>query len=248
MMASLLKEWSEGTEVDVDAEINEDVEVPDDDQINEMMAIHESDLEIYRAMDLKREEDRLAAWIVKQNSLGRFGSSIDTLPSRLMTVDEVPRWITESSWNTKTMHGVVNRTTTETFVEDLSIGRKRKDVVYDDGLTDDQYCRGLEHLADDLEMKRKKAREEEIAARIEKKAITQQTTAPRAVKTILSETVNKTLEKLMTDLQRLKKDDGTPPSFYFKTKPDRALYPDYYQVIVVYLFLSFSLISSLPSR
>ena len=34
----------------------EDDEVPDDVQINEMMAIHESDMEIYREIDEKREQ------------------------------------------------------------------------------------------------------------------------------------------------------------------------------------------------
>lgn len=53
IMANMLKEWSEGAV----GEAEED-EVPDDEQINEMMAIHDSDLQIYRDMDVKREQER----------------------------------------------------------------------------------------------------------------------------------------------------------------------------------------------
>ena len=106
-------------------------------------------------------QDRLSAWVAKQNSLGRYGQAIHPLPSRLMENSEQPAWIQESSWNSKNMHGVVSNANTTHTVEDLSMGRKRKEVTYDDGLTDDQYCRSLEQRADDEEMQRKRARQEE---------------------------------------------------------------------------------------
>lgn len=151
------------------------------------------------------------------------------LPSRLMGSDEAPSWITEASWHSKNIHGAVSNSAKDITIEDLSQGRKRKDVVYDDGLTDDQYCRGLEHLADSEEVKRKKARIEELASRAEKRLL--QPVVVKPVKQRLSEDVAKSLEKLIVDLGKLLKEDGTLASFYFKKLPDRAHYPDYYHFI-----------------
>ena len=65
LMQSLLKEWSESAEAEVeggDGGIYDDNDVPDDEQLNQLMAIHESDLQTYREMDALREATRLQEW------------------------------------------------------------------------------------------------------------------------------------------------------------------------------------------
>lgn len=80
--------------------------------------------------------------------------------------------------------------------------------------------------------------DEEDAERIRKKMRVSEVTAgsrtskqQQQQKASLSSEVLTALEKLLSDLQKLKKEDGTLPSFYFKVKPDKHLYPDYYVVI-----------------
>lgn len=232
MMTNLLKEWSSGADVDIDAEM-EDIEIPDDDQINEMMAIHSSDLEIYRRIDSERERIRFESWVQKHKAAGYVDSSIPPLPGRLMTADEAPAWINESSWNSKSMSTTLGKSSSAddmTLLAEEADGgkRKRKDVVYDDGLTDDQYCRALEKQADAEEMKQKRMKVEEQSAREAKKASALDA-KPRGK--ALTQAIVKSLDKLLIDLQKMRREDQSLPSYYFKVKPDKSMYPDYYQII-----------------
>ena len=175
MMTSLLKEWSEGLGNEVDVDLEKGLDIPDDEQINQMMTIQVSDLEIYQAMDVEREKMRLAKWRERQRALGVKEKDLSLiLPSRLMAADEVPTWITDASWSTKGMHDALTRGDSSEALAakaaELAGGRKRKDVVYDDGMTDDQYCRAMEHRADALEMEVKKARQDEQIRRAEMRA------------------------------------------------------------------------------
>ena len=115
-----------------------------------MMAIHESDMVVYKEIDRVREEKRLAEWIASHQSAGKSVSAvIPPLPGRRMEAHEAPSGIHESMWKTKGMQAMAATVGKEPIApEDLSAGRKRKEVVYDDGLTDLQYCRGKAHTAD----------------------------------------------------------------------------------------------------
>merc|ERR1711871_537174 len=106
LMQSLLKEWSESAEAEVeggDGGIYDDNDVPDDEQLNQLMAIHESDLQTYREMDALREATRLQEW--KDRHAGY--KVVPPLPGRLMTKEEQPVWINEDTWSTKTMAATV---------------------------------------------------------------------------------------------------------------------------------------------
>ena len=231
MMANLLKEWSAGGDVDIDAEM-EDVEVPDDEQINQLMAIYPSDLEIYRKFDSEREKLRYESWVARHVAAGYSMANIPPLPGRLMAVEEKPVWITETSWSSKGMSSALGKSSSaddlSLLAEEIEGGkRKRRDIVYDDGLTDDQYCRALEKQADAEENKQKRLKVEEQSAKVAKKV----TLETKPVGKSLPQSLTKALDKLITDLQKLRREDGTLPSYYFKVKPDKNLYPDYYQII-----------------
>ena len=79
---------------------------------------------------------------------------IPPMPGRLMTLEEQPVWINENTWSTKTMAatvmGVIPTSSSSGFADSMEVdvdytgGRKRKEVVYDDGMTDAQFSRAME--------------------------------------------------------------------------------------------------------
>ena len=229
LMQSLLKEWSESAEaesnIDKDAskDVNEDNDVPDDDQLNQLMAIHDCDLVIYKEMDQRREQARIQEWQERHAN----STVIPPLPDRLMSKEEMPQWITEDAWNTKTMAVTVMGTAgvDVEVEEDLSGGRKRKEVIYDDGMTDAQYCKAMEAKADDIQAEEKRQKLEETERR-EKKRKDSLPPGPR-----IPDDICKKLEKMVQDLVKMTKEDGTQPSYYFKVKPDKKVFFDYYDVI-----------------
>ena len=99
MMATLLKEWSEVPEAE---EEGEDIEIPNDEMINEMMAILDSEVELYKQMDRQRDDRRLRLWIQHHTSQGCPPESIPPLPGRLMEVGDVPAWLKDPAvWYSK---------------------------------------------------------------------------------------------------------------------------------------------------
>ena len=83
--------------------------------------------------------------------------------------------------------------------------RKRKDVQYDDHLTDLQYTRILEKQADEAS----------------------NTNKPIATGT----TIYKELVTVINTIQKYKREDGSQLAFIFIDKPPKSIYPDYYQLI-----------------
>ena len=88
--------------------------------------------------------------------------------------------------------------------------RKRKEVQYDDGMTDLQYSRYIEKQQDDL--------------------LAQQHDTSKADKTA-GNTVYKELVGVVTALQKIKREDGSLLAAIFVDKPPKSIYPDYYQLI-----------------
>eukprot|EP00002_Diphylleia_rotans_P017190 TRINITY_DN3337_c0_g1_i2.p1 TRINITY_DN3337_c0_g1~~TRINITY_DN3337_c0_g1_i2.p1 ORF type:complete len:1271 (+),score=224.39 TRINITY_DN3337_c0_g1_i2:858-4670(+) len=101
--------------------VDEDVRVPDDEEINEMLARSEEEFELFQSMD----EDMVArASSGKKSSTQRI--------ERLMTLEEVPDYMKAPPPNE-----------TDDIMDNF-YGRgcrMRPDVVYNDGLTDDQFAK-----------------------------------------------------------------------------------------------------------
>ena len=95
--------------------------------------------------------------------------------------------------------------------------RKRKEVAYDDGLTDLQFARALEKGGEDglvefIEQQRGKQR-------------------GRASSGLLGGAVVEDLLAALKELQRLTRDDGSLLAELFIDRPDKRLFPDYYVAV-----------------
>jgi len=137
MMEVLLKEYAAGgnnvpTNVGIDEEDEDEKEYEEkdndnNDDINMMMAINESELALYQEMDREKKFQ----------------------DAPLLGIDEVPAWLTVNHWHTKhnALVNILNNTkpsiTSSSPLEDQS-SRKRKDVVYDDQLTEKQFMRQMD--------------------------------------------------------------------------------------------------------
>jgi hypothetical protein len=89
--------------------------------------------------------------------------------------------------------------------------RKRKEVTYDDGMTDLQYSRYCEKQQDAVESKQIAMKEKKLDK--------------------LDGTIFKDLVDVLNALQRIKREDGSFLASIFVDKPPKIYYPDYYQII-----------------
>jgi hypothetical protein len=239
----------------------EDAEVPDDEQINEMMSIHDSELVLYQKMDKERAEQRATEWKRKMELKGLKGSAMPPLPAALMGEDEKPPWLQPHSWIHKhamieaTMNGTAHaggkkgrgRKPGKSLggidampfdADGLDGGdydldgedgavmvagkmmRKRKEVTYDDGLTDKQFTRLLEKSADNEELLAKQAK-------LQNRRGGGGVGGGGGMPADITEAVSQVLK----DVGKLKRPDGTLLCELFKDKPDKKIYPDYYQLV-----------------
>lgn len=132
MVEALLAEYSECREQGAadDAEngiiTNESV-VQDEDQINDMMALHDSELILYQKMDAEKEERNKRLWA--QTPGGMAGLPI---PPRLMPPDDLPQWIVDGlCWTSKYMKmfgpaNLVEEEEPEGQFDTTASGRKRR--------------------------------------------------------------------------------------------------------------------------
>eukprot|EP00428_Durinskia_dybowskii_P083329 CAMPEP_0170441350 /NCGR_PEP_ID=MMETSP0117_2-20130122/46848_1 /TAXON_ID=400756 /ORGANISM="Durinskia baltica, Strain CSIRO CS-38" /LENGTH=1297 /DNA_ID=CAMNT_0010701887 /DNA_START=433 /DNA_END=4327 /DNA_ORIENTATION=+ len=88
--------------------------------------------------------------------------------------------------------------------------RKRKEVSYDDGMTDKQYARHIERQQDQM-----LAEQASAAVKADKAA----------------NTVFQALSAVVSSLQKIKREDGSQLAAIFLDKPPKAIYPDYYVII-----------------
>jgi SNF2 family DNA or RNA helicase len=103
--------------------------------------------------------------------------------------------------------------------------RKRKDVAYDDGLTDLQFTRAVEKggeggLVDFIEHQRGKQRGRASGGG-----------GGGGGGGLMGAAVTEDLLAALKDLQRLKRDDGTLLAELFVERPDKRLFPDYYVAV-----------------
>jgi hypothetical protein len=212
MMEALLKEYADGDNEDED---NEETVVPDDSQLNMLLAIHESEIELYQQVDNEREQIRIEQW-------KKVHGSAATVPGRLMAINEVPSWICQqNSWQQKytplyNMLYIKDESKDIANYASIDIGpRKRKHVQYTDGISEAQFLKQCELLADEES---------------QSKASTCDTPLTMSSDP-LSDNAKSDLGNLITQLNRTKGPDGSYTYVLFIEKPDRTLYPDYYSLI-----------------
>ena len=227
MMETLMREWS-GEANEEEAGLESDV--PDDDQINEMMACSDVELELYQRMDAERERFRVQQW---QAMHGPQSSP----PPRLMEAHAYPSWITPELWMPtnaalvepmmsmaaegdkkrkadyyEDIEGETIESVTGTEEAEEVTTRKRKSVRYTDGMTDLQFEK---FLANGGESPVK-------AKRVAEKRPRRGELSPEDCTALL---------KVMKDITKIKRSDGTYLAELFKKKPDKAIFPDYYIIV-----------------
>ena len=120
--------------------------------------------------------------------------------------------------------------------------RKRKEVTYDDGLTDRQFARAVEKatLAEEKASQQEKEREKQ--ARLTKVSGKDKTDRGGGLRTstgsssggpmLMTEALAEGLLSIFKDLLKLTRvEDGSQLAELYLEKPDRKLYPDYYLVV-----------------
>jgi hypothetical protein len=259
MMETLLSEWSAGG-VDLDEEEFDEADIADDEQINDLMAIYEGEHELYQLMDKQRIEAKTAAWKEKQRLLGRTGLQCPPVPPPLFDKDEQPSWLSVESWNSKNsgivqaMMGTLaadgsdergydaagnkrdsssssssSSSSAAAAREPVLIGgkamRQRKEVQYDDGLTEGQFQRLVEKQEDEIEETRKKAKRAKEEAKHDEIAIAGQ------VRPVVRDRVMQEIVGLLTTILRLKRSNGHSLCEWFKEKPSKHIFLDYYTLI-----------------
>ncbi|KAJ3183529.1 hypothetical protein HDU87_006854 [Geranomyces variabilis] len=97
----------------------------DDQELNEIIARDDAELQLFHKMDIERNKQELMQW----RALGNR----DSPPPRLMTDSELP--------------AIYLKEEDDAVPEEVDLGRGarvRKDVIYDDGMNDDQFVAAVE--------------------------------------------------------------------------------------------------------
>jgi len=110
---------------------------------------------------------------------------------------------------------LIDETASDIYVVAGKTMRKRKDVKYDDGMTDKQYTKYVERISTEAEQKVVTA-----VAPIQKNN-------NKASDTMIYQD----LLGVLSQLQQIRKDDGSFLASLFVDKPPRQYYPDYYVLI-----------------
>lgn len=187
------------------------------EDLNELLSNNEADYQLYTAFD------------IEQTKLGIF-------PAPVFTKDEdIPDWIRYPPVGSGAGAGIF------TSVADGSI-RKRKEVAYDDGLTEKQFMRMMDKKSVDEEHARKKMKTSlSKSPRGRKKGVSSSSVVNPHVETSSlqistnSDLTDWTFRKLISCGKSVValKDPSTKRrlSDIFLEKPDPATFPDYYELI-----------------
>lgn len=187
-----------GSDPGDDEDDDNDSDVGDKEDFNELLSNNEADFALYSEFDQQRQTE---------------GRPYLTL----FESDDVPDWILHPQQGGKR----------SIFTATAEVSRKRKDVVYDDKLTEKQFLRLMD----------KQAQEDE---RAKKKQKTSRSSGPTVLvaddmPTTSSTLTDWTCRKLITCTKAViaLKDPATKRriSEIFIEKPDQATFPDYYELI-----------------
>jgi superfamily II DNA/RNA helicase len=237
MMESLLNEYSNLTQETLERDFSDyqsylqECDVPDNEELNEMMSTYEGEFDLFQEIDTQFQHLHVNHSDPKQN---------------LLQVNQLPSWMNAECWHPKfimLMNDVMNQQSKQSkkrsldkcqqsksveesygvndddVVEDSGKGmRKRREVMYDDGLTDLQFARMIERQQDDKSVPPNKQTE------------SNNNTKPKRGVSHLHPIVQAII-KVISDIQKIKRDDGTLLAALFLEKPAKSIYPDYYQII-----------------
>lgn len=209
------KTMSEFTGSDVGDEDNDDdddngSESSKEEDLNDLLSNNESDYQLYKSIDKERE---------------RNPSLIDN--SLFTSEDDVPDWVKYPA----------GRKNASAVHDDLIPGRgprKRKEVMYDDGLTEKQFMRMMDKQHDAEVVAREQAKQGPRTGGSGNSALPLPTAAAAA--TPGSELTDWTFRKLISCTKAVValKDPSTKRriSDIFMEKPSPEQFPDYYEVIL----------------
>uniref|UniRef100_A0A8C8EDZ9 SWI/SNF related, matrix associated, actin dependent regulator of chromatin, subfamily a, member 4 n=1 Tax=Otus sunia TaxID=257818 RepID=A0A8C8EDZ9_9STRI len=193
----------------------EEDEVPDDETVNQMIARHEEEFDLFMRMDLDRRREEA------RNPKRK---------PRLMEEDELPSWIIKDD-------AEVERLTCEEEEEKMfgRGSRHRKEVDYSDSLTEKQWLKAieegtLEEIEEEVRQKkssRKRNRDKDDDSKKQKKR-----GRPPAEKLSPNPpNLTKKMKKIVDAVIKYKDSSGRQLSEVFIQLPSRKELPEYYELI-----------------
>uniref|UniRef100_A0A8C3Q798 Uncharacterized protein n=1 Tax=Geospiza parvula TaxID=87175 RepID=A0A8C3Q798_GEOPR len=187
----------------------EEDEVPDDETVNQMIARHEEEFDLFMRMDLDRRREEA------RNPKRK---------PRLMEEDELPSWILKDD-------AEVERLTCEEEEEKMfgRGSRHRKEVDYSDSLTEKQWLKAIEEgtLEEIEEEVRQKNRDKDEEIRKQKKR-----GRPPAEKLSPNPPpLTRKMRKIVDAVIKYKDSSGRQLSEVFIQLPSRKELPEYYELI-----------------
>ncbi|CAG8484587.1 16170_t:CDS:10 [Acaulospora morrowiae] len=157
ILRSLLEESEEANDFEEEEEL-------DDDELNEILSRNDEELEMFRKMDIERNQREEMEW--------RKSGGVGKRPERLIEERELPP-VYIKEYDT-----IIRRE--DPGVEYGRGQRPRGAINYDDGLTEEQWVNAIEDQnidVDDLIAKKKKAKEKRIAKKYQKIQVQSQSEA-----------------------------------------------------------------------
>jgi len=210
---SFLSAPSEATSDD----LNEDEDDDDDDKseaskeedLNDLLSNNENDYQLYKSIDKLPKPD------------GAPDTSLFT------SIADVPDWILNPPRSKK------QDPNGEPVITDVP--RKRKEVVYDDGLTDKQFVRLMNKQFDQEHAEHEAAKQEKVKARLQAPKTGADSLGMVAASPATTELTDWTFRKLVTCVKTvtLLKEPSTKRKVceVFMDKPSHEQFPDYYEMI-----------------
>lgn len=201
----------------------EEDEVPDDETLNQMIARHEEEFDLFMRMDLDRR---------------REDARNPNRKPRLMEEDDLPSWIIKDD-------AEVERLTCEEEEEKIfgRGSRQRRDVDYSDALTDKQWLRAiedgnLEEMEEEVRLKKRKRRrnvDKDIVVVVkedgEKKEKKRRGRPPAEKLSPNPPKLTKQMNAIVDTVINYKDSSGRQLSEVFIQLPSRKELPEYYELI-----------------
>lgn len=201
----------------------EEDEVPDDETLNQMIARHEEEFDLFMRMDLDRR---------------REDARNPNRKPRLMEEDDLPSWIIKDD-------AEVERLTCEEEEEKIfgRGSRQRRDVDYSDALTDKQWLRAiedgnLEEMEEEVRLKKRKRRrnvDKDVVVVVkedgEKKEKKRRGRPPAEKLSPNPSKLTKQMNAIVDTVINYKDSSGRQLSEVFIQLPSRKELPEYYELI-----------------
>jgi SNF2 family DNA or RNA helicase len=234
-----------------------EVEIPDDNSINLLMAHDQNEVALFTQMDIAYHLKRKTNWVNMNVSKGIVDQSIhEKVPSQLMGLHETPTWLNADSWNTKHVHLInkmnddkkkKNGSTMNMNILDSSnilrehddedgsqmivagklMRKRKKEVVYDDFKTEKEF---LDMVEENAEVEENEAKASKLAWKLNRKTPgSEPVFKPAPI--LMEEEYSKNLNKILVEIQKIRRSDGSGYADLFREKPSMTLFPDYYAII-----------------